>query len=180
MQHPRVSDQAFLALVSTLALLIPVSAAAKQRSGVPSARVGPLTLTYPERLHRRYFSSCDYRVTGVQGACVHGVVIANIRLGRSPELGGSYARLPLTVAKLELVLAAPQAGVVAPVPNYPLSLRNFRNTCRGCTGTRRFSQVGFFFRANDANYWAIAWIGKRIGRRDYRALKSIVASIHPA
>jgi hypothetical protein len=43
---------------------------------------------------------------------------------------------------------------------------------------RRFSQVELFFRASDANYWAVAWIGMHIGRRDYQALKSIVASIH--
>jgi len=86
----------------------------------------------------------------------------------------------VVVAKFELVVAAPQTGVVAAVPAYPLSLRNFRNACRGCgpLQDRRFTQVELFFRANDANYWAIAWIGKRISRRDYRALKSIVASIH--
>jgi hypothetical protein len=171
---------AFLAVVAPLALLISVSAAAKQRNELPSANVGPLTLTYPERFYRRDFASCDYRVTGVQGACVHGVVVANIRLGGKPELGGSNPRLPLKVAKFELVLAAPQAGVVAAVPNYPLSLQKFRDTCRGCAKLRlrRFSQVELFFRANDANYWAIAWIGKHISRRDYQALKSIVASIH--
>jgi hypothetical protein len=114
---------------------------------------------------------------------VHGVVVANVPLGRRPELGGSNAPLPLTVAKFELVSAAPQTGVVAAVPAYPLSLGNFRDACRGCGPLRgrRFRQVELFFRANDANdenYWAIAWIGKRISRRDYQALKSIVASIH--
>jgi hypothetical protein len=119
-------------------------------------------------------------VTGVHGACVRGVVVANIPLGRKPELGGSNPRLPLTVAKFELVLAAPQAGVAAAAPNYPLSLQDFRDTCRGCATVRprRFSQLELFFRAKDANYWAIAWIGKRISRRDHQALESVVASIH--
>jgi len=175
--------QAFFAVVATLALLIPVSAAAEQRDGLPSATVGSLTLAYPKHFYRRYFASCDYRVSGVHGACVHGVVVANMRLGRRPELGESNAPLPLTVAKFELVSAAPQTGVVAAVPAYPLSLGNFRDACRGCGPLRGrpLRQVELFFRANDANdanYWAIAWIGKRISRRDYQALKSIVASIH--
>jgi hypothetical protein len=171
---------AFLAVVALLALLIPVSASAEQRDELPSAKVGALTLTYPARFYRRDFVSCDYKVTGVHGACVQGAVVANVRLGRTPELGASYPRLPLTVAKFELVLAAPQAGVAAPVPTYPLSLRNFRDACRVCGPLRGrpFRQVELFFRANDANYWAIAWVGKRISRRDHQALASIVASIH--
>lgn len=173
---------AFLAVIAPLALLIPVSAAAEQRDELPSAKVGALTFTYPTRFYRRDFMRCDYKVTGVHGACVQGAVVANVRLGRNPELGASYPRLPLTVAKFELVLAAPQAGVAAPVPTYPLSLRNFRDSCRGCgpLRLRRVAQIGFFFRANDANYWAIAWVGKRISGRDYQALESIVASIHPS
>jgi hypothetical protein len=177
--------QVFLALVASLALLIPVSAAAEQRDELPAAKVGSLTLNYPARFYRRDFASCDYRVTGVHGACVRGTVVANVRLGRNPELGASYPRLPLTVAKFELVSAAPQTGVVAAVPTYPLSLRGFRDACRGCGPLRGrpFRQVELFFRANDANdanYWAIAWVGKRISRRDYQALESIVASIHPS
>jgi hypothetical protein len=172
----------FFAVVATLALLIPVSAAAKQRDGLPSATVGPLTLTYPAHFARRYFASCDYRVSGVHGACVHGVVVANMRLGRRSELGESSARLPLTVAKFELVSAAPQTGVVPAVPAYPLSLGNLRDACRGCGPLRGrpFRQAELFFRASDAtdaSYWAIAWIGKRISRHDYQALKSIVVSI---
>lgn len=175
--------RAFLVGLATLALLIPASAAAERRDELPSAEVDSLTFTYPGHFYRRYFASCDYRVSGVHGACVHGVVVANMRLGRRPELGESNAPLPLTVAKFELVSAAPQTGVVAAVPAYPLSLGNFRDACRGCGPLRGrpFRQVELFFRANDANdanYWAIAWIGKRISRRDYRALKSIVASIH--
>jgi len=142
--------------------------------------VDSLTLTYPEHFYGRYYASCDFMVTGVHGACVHGVVLANTRLGPNPELGGSNPRLPLTVAKFQLGVAAPQSGVVAAIPTYPLSLTNFRDACKGCgmIRQRRFSQVELFFRANDANYWAIALIGKRISRRDYQALKSIVASIH--
>jgi hypothetical protein len=138
-----------------------------------------LTFTYPQRFHRRYFASCDFQVTGVHGACVNGVVVANIRLSARPELGASRAGLPRTVAKFELVLAAPQPGVIAPTPSYPLSLRNFRDTCKGCglKRARRVSQHEFWFRAQDANYWAIAWIGTRLSRRDYEALQSIVASI---
>lgn len=173
---------ALLTVLAVLTLLIPVSAAAGKLNGRPSAQVGPLTLTYPAGFHRRYFASCDYRVTGVQGACVNGVVVANAQLGPNPELGASNPKLPRTVAKFELVVAAPQPGVVAPTPRFPLSLRDFQDRCRGCAlfprRLQRFSQVEYFFRANDANYWAIAWIGKRINQRDYRALKSIVASIH--
>jgi hypothetical protein len=173
-------SRAFLVGLATFALLIPASAAAERRDEGPSASVDSLMFTYPERFSLRYFTSCDYSVTGVRGACVHGVVVANLRLGRRPELGGTNARLPLTVAKFELVLDAPETGVVAPVPTYPLSLRDFRATCRGCGPLRgrRVTQVSLWFRANDANYWAIAWIGKRISRRDYQALRSIVASIH--
>jgi hypothetical protein len=179
-RHPRGLRPGFLVVAATLALLTPVSATAEQRDELPSAKVDSLTFAYPEHFYRRYFASCEYMVTGVQGACVHGVVVANIRLGRRPELGGSNSPLPLTVAKFELVRAAPQPGVVAPEPNYPLSLRNFREVCRGCgmLQHRPFSRVSLFFRANSANYWAIVWIGKRINRRDYQALKSIVASIH--
>lgn len=162
-------------------LLIPTAAAAERRDERPSASVDSLTFTYPAHFDRRYFASCEYEVTGDRAACVHGVVVANMRLGRNPELGGSNVRLPLTVAKFELVSAAPQTGVVAAVPAYPLSLGNFREACRGCGPLLRgrpFRQVELFFRANDANYWAIAWVGKRVNRRDYQALKSIVASIH--
>lgn len=170
----------FFAVVATLALLIPVSAAAEQRNEPGSAKVDSLTLTYPEHFHRRFYTSCDFMVTGVHGACVHGVVLANTRLGRNPELGEPNPLLPLTVAKFQLGVAAAQPGVVAATPTYPLSLTNFRDACKGCGQIRhrRFSQVELFFRANDANYWAIALIGKGISRRDYQALKSIVASIH--
>jgi hypothetical protein len=173
---------AFLAVVALLALLIPVSAAAEQGDELPSAKVGALTFTYPTRFYRRDFMRCDFKVTGVHGACVQGAVVANVRLGRNPELGASYPRLPLTVAKFELVLAAPQPGVLGPVPTYPLSLRDLRYSCRGCgqSRLRRFTQIAFFFSANDANYWAIAWVGKRISRPDHQALESIVASIHPS
>lgn len=169
-------------LVATLVLLTPGSAIAK-RTELPAAKVDSLTLTYPEHFYRRYFASCDFMVSGVHGACVHGVVVANIRLGRTPELGAPNPPLPRRVAKFELVLAAPQPGVVAAEPNYPLSLQDFRDVNRGgwrMMRRRHFSQVSLFFRANDANYWAIAWVGKRISRRDYQALKSIVASIHPS
>jgi hypothetical protein len=173
--------RAFLVVAATLALLTPVSATA-ERNELPSARVDSLTFTYPERFYRRYFASCDFLVTGVHGTCVHGVVVANIRLGRRPELGALNPPLPRTVAKFELVLGAPQTGVVAAEPNYPLSLQSFRDVCRGCGARmlrrRHFSQLSLFFRANDSNYWAIAWVGKRISRRDYQALRSIVASIH--
>jgi hypothetical protein len=170
---------AFLAVLA-LALLTPAAAGAERRDEGQSASVDSLTFTYPGHLDRRYFASCDYKVTGVREACVHGVVVANMRLGRRPELGGSGARLPLTVAKFELVSAAPQTDVVAGVPAYPLSLGDFRDACRGCGPLRGRSvrQVELFFRANDTNYWAIAWVGKRISAHDYQALKSIVASIH--
>lgn len=172
----------FAAVVAPLALLIPASAIAERRDEAPSAKVGTLTLTYPARFYRRDFMSCAYRVTGVHGACVQGVVVANVRLGRNPELGASYPQLPRTVAKFELVLAAPQAGVAAPVASYPLSLRSFRDSCRGCgpPRLRPVAQIGLFFRAGDANYWAIAWAGKRISLSDHQALESIVASIHPS
>jgi len=171
---------AFLGVLAPLALLIPVSAAAEHRNEPGSANVDSLTLTYPEHFYRRHYASCDFMVTGVHGACVHGVVLANTRLGPNPELGKSNTLLPRTVAKIQLGVAAPQPGVVAATPTYPLSLTNFRDACKGCgmIRHRRFSQVELFFRANDANYWAIAWIGKRISRRDYQALKAIVASIH--
>jgi hypothetical protein len=171
---------ALVGVLAPLAFLIPAAAAAERRDEAPSARVDSLTFTYPGHFYRRYFASCDYKVTGVRAACVHGVVVANMRLGRRPELGGSSARLPLTVAKFELVSAAPQTGVVAAVPAYPLSLGKFRDACRGCglLRGRPLRQVELFFRAKDANYWAIAWVGKRVNRRDYQALKSIVASIH--
>jgi hypothetical protein len=173
---------AFLAVVALLALLIPVSAAAEQGHELPSAKVGALTFTYTTRFYRRDFMRCDFIVTGVHGSCVQGAVVANVRLGRDPELGASYPWLPLTVAKFELVLAAPQPGVLGPVPSYPLSLRDLHDSCRGCAPLRgqRFAQISFFFRANDANYWAIAWVGKRISRPDHQALESIVASIHPS
>jgi hypothetical protein len=72
---------AFFAVVATLALLIPVSAAAEQRNEPEPAKVDSLTLTYPEHFYGRYYASCDFMVTGVHGACVHGVVLANTRLG---------------------------------------------------------------------------------------------------
>jgi hypothetical protein len=172
---------AFLAVLA-VALLIPTAAGAGRRDEGNSASVDSLTFTYPAHFDRKYFASCDYKATGVHAACVHGVVVANKRLGRRPELGGSGARLPLTVAKFELVSSAPQPDVVAAVPAYPLSLGDFRDACRGCGPLRGrpVRQVELFFRANDANYWAIAWVGKRVNRHDYQALKSIVASIHPS
>lgn len=167
-----------LAILPAVALLIPTSAAAEKRVSPPAARVGGLSMTYPDRFHRRDFTSCDYRVTGVHGACVSGVVVANIRLSSSPELGASHARLGRTVAKFELVTAAPQPDVRPPTATFPLALKNLRDGSRGMPPQRpRFSQLELFFRVKDSNYWAIAWVGKKISRADYKALSSIVASI---
>jgi hypothetical protein len=67
---------------------------------------------------------------------------------------------------------------LAGAPAGPGSLSHYRQIAASARQRPAAREVELFFRANDANYWAIAWIGKHISRRDYQALKSIVASIH--
>jgi hypothetical protein len=140
-----------------------------------SATVAAVRFVFPGRFDRRYFSSCRYRVTGVRGACVRGVVVASYPLTSNPELGaGAPFRHGGVV--LELYRAPGQGpNVIASTVLPPLSLSDFHFVGRGIRPSTEQSEL--FFRARGANYWAIAWVGKRAAKSDRGALASVVASI---
>jgi hypothetical protein len=116
-----------VALISAVATTSSVGMAGLRDSPTRSATVSALRLTYPASFARRYFTSCAYMVTGVRGACVHGVFVASHRLPNAPERPG-WQFLTREVV-LELCQAPPQryrnTSVVASVYAFPLSLADF-------------------------------------------------------
>ncbi len=113
-------------------------------------------------------------VTGVRGACVDGVVIADYRLSRQPELGAGI--FPVSGVVFELCRAPQQAPGTAPPAKFPLSLRDFHFVGRGIGGPSPY-QRELFFSVTGANYWAIAWIGRSARIRSSHAMPLIVASV---
>ena len=65
--------------------------------------------------------------------------------------------------------------MIASTVRLPLSLSDFHFAGMGIRPSTE--QQELFFRAQGANYWAIAWVGKRAGKSDRDALASVVASI---
>ena len=141
-----------------------------------SATIAAVRFVFPRRFHRRYFSSCRYMVTGVRGACVRGVVVASYPLAPNPEGGAAGASFRHGGVLLELYRAPSQGpDVIARTVLPPLSLSDLRTVGRGPRPSTE--QRELFFRAKGANYWAIAWLGKRASESDRNALASAVASI---
>jgi hypothetical protein len=124
-------------------------------------------------------------VTGVHGACVHGVFVASHRLPRAPEQTGW--QFSTREVALELYRAPPQRYrhkvVVASGYPFPLSLTEFTRAGRVFPiGGRQPSgneQLELFFRADHNNYWAIVWISAGVSKADRSALATMVASIEP-
>jgi hypothetical protein len=138
--------------------------------------VAAVRFVFPDRFDRRSFSSCRYEVTGVRGTCVRGVVVASHPLRSNPEMGAAGASFRSGGVALELYRAPPQGpAVVAATVLPPLSLSDFHAVGRGIRPSTE--QRELFFRAKGANYWAIAWLGKRASESDRNALASAVASI---
>jgi hypothetical protein len=141
-----------------------------------SATVAAVRFVFPRRFDRRYFSSCRYMVTGVRGACVRGVVVASYPLKPNPEIARSGASFRSHGVALELYRAPSQGpNVIAQTVVPPLSLSDFHFVGRGIRPSTE--QQELFFRAQGANYWAIAWVGNRAAKSDRGALASVVASI---
>lgn len=140
------------------------------------AAVGPLRVVYPSSLHRRYFSSCSYAVTGIRsGACVRGVVVASYPLKPNPELTGTGASLPSNGILFELYRAPTQHPVATRKLLPPMSLSDFHAVGRGMRATGE--QRELLFRAKGANYWAIAWVGKHASKSVRDALGGVIGSI---
>lgn len=140
------------------------------------AAVGPLRVVYPGSMHRRYFSSCSYAVTGARsGACVRGVVVASYPLKRHPELGAPDASFRQDGVLFELYRAPQQPVATRTLPPPPLSLTDFHVVGEGMHATDE--QREGFFRAKGANYWAIVWIGKHASKSDRDDLTGVIGSI---
>jgi hypothetical protein len=140
-----------------------------------SATVAAVRFVFPDRFHRRYFSSCRYMVAGIRGACVHGVVVASYPLRPNPELGAAGASFRSRGVALELYRAPWQGPDIASTLRPPVSLADFHFVGRGPRPSTE--QRELFFSVRRANYWAIAWVGNRAAESDRGALASVVASI---
>jgi hypothetical protein len=154
------------------------SGAVADLTGPPpvTVTVGSLRVTYPSVLHGRYFSSCRFAVTGVRsGACVRGVVVASYRLKSNPELGEPGASFRADGVLFQLYRAPRQQAAAIPMVPPPLSLADFHAVGRGIRASTE--QRELFFRAKGANYWAIAWIGKRATRLERNELSGAISSI---
>jgi hypothetical protein len=140
------------------------------------AAVGPLRVVYPSSLHRRYFFSCSFAVTGVHsGACVRGVVVASYPLRPSPELGARGASFRSDGVLFELYRAPTQQPVATRKLPPPVALADFHAVGKGLRATGE--QRELFFRAKGANYWAIAWVGKYASKSDRDDLSGVIGSI---
>lgn len=141
------------------------------------AAVGPLRVVYDSgHIHRRYFSSCSYAVTGVHsGACVRGVVVASYPLKPNPELGARGASFRSDGVLFELYRAPTQQPVATRKLPPPVSLADFHAVGKGMRSTGE--QRELFFRAKGANYWAIAWVGKHASKSDRDDLTGVIGSI---
>ena len=141
-----------------------------------SATVAAVRFVFPDRFHRRYFSSCRYMVTGVHGGCVRGVVVASYPLRPNPEGGAAGASFRHGGVLLELYRAPWQGpNVIAPTIQPPVSLSAFHFAGMGERPSTE--QRELFFSVRRVNYWAIAWVGSRAAKPDRDALASVVASI---
>jgi hypothetical protein len=171
-------------VVGCMAALVIGAGPAQRRSLAPSGAAGPVTVgaiaaTLPAGFHYRYFRSCSYRVTGVRGACVRGVVVADYRLLAQPEIGARGARYPQSGVALELYRAPKQEPpVVATAAHFPVSLSEFHFVGRGLGGPSQ-SQRELFFRVGGRNYWAIAWTGSKSSPSQRRRLAALISSIRP-
>jgi hypothetical protein len=162
--------------ITAIGVLVPGASGHSNPAPASIAAVGPLHLVYPSSLHRRYFSSCSYAVTGDRsGACVHGVVLASYPLRPNPELGGSGATFKHSGVLFELYRSPRQQPVAVRTMPPRLSLADFHAVGRGMHRTGE--QRGSFFRAKGGNYWAIAWIGKHAGKSDRDDLTGVIRSI---
>ena len=141
-----------------------------------SATVAAVRFDFPRRFDRRYFSSCRYVVTGVRGTCVRGVVVASYQLRPNPEIAAAGASFRRGGVALELYRAPWQGPeVIAPTMQPPVSLADFCSVGKGIRSS--IEQRELFFSVRGANYWAIAWVGRRATKSERGALASAVASI---
>lgn len=141
-----------------------------------TASVGSLRFIYSGTLHRRYFSSCSYAVTGDRSeACVRGVVVASYPLRSSPELGAKGASFRSGGVLFELYRAPRRKPVATRALPPSLSLSDFHPARKGMhtNGEKR----ELFFRAKGANYWAIAWVGRQASKSNRDDLSYLIGSI---
>lgn len=140
-----------------------------------SAVVGGLSFNYPRAYDRHHFSSCRRAVTFEVNACVEGVVVANYRLNRNPDLRDSSDAGSLSKGvAFELYYYRSARQPRSGKRRLPLSLSDLRLARLMSYGSEREALL----RINDAEYRAVAWIGRQSDKHDRAALAAFVTSVH--
>lgn len=142
--------------------------------GANAAVVGHLRFNYPLNFQHRYFSTTNHAVTDARHIRVHGVVVANYRLKRNPELHGSGARFPASGVFFELFQAPRRHHHLAPVRGFPLTIFDLPDIKRLPPARE---QGGTFFSANGRNYRVILWVGPNAPKSAQLSAEQIVTTI---
>jgi hypothetical protein len=148
---------------------------AGDQGGANAAVVGGLRFNYPFAFHQRSFVTAKHAVTGARHVRVHGVVVSNYRLERSPELHGSGKRLPADGVFFELYEMPRRQLRPPPVRGFPLTIFDLPDI-PGLPAARE--QGGTSFRANGRNYRVILWVGPNAPEASQLAAEQIVTTIH--
>jgi hypothetical protein len=148
---------------------------AGEPGGANAALVGGLRFNYPLSFKGRYFSTTNHAITATHHVRVHGVVVANYRLKRNPELHGSGVRFPADGVFFELYEAPRRKDHVAPVRGFPLTIFDLPDI-PGLPAARE--QGATSFSANGRSYRVILWVGPQAPKAAQLAAEQIVTTIH--
>jgi hypothetical protein len=148
---------------------------AGEPGGSNAAIVGGLRFNYPFSFRQRNFSTTNHTITATRHVRVHGVVIANYRLKRNPELHGNGVRFPSNGVFFELYEAPRSKNHAAPVRGFPLTIFDLPDL-PGLPPARE--QGATSFSANGRSYRVILWVGPNAPKVAQLAAEQIVTTIH--
>lgn len=148
---------------------------AGEPGGANAAIVGGLRFNYPLSFKQRNFSTTNHEITATHRVRVHGVVVANYRLKRNPELHGSGVRLPSNGVFFELYEAPRRRNHAAPVRGFPLTIFDLPDVA-GLPAARE--QGATSFSVNGRSYRVILWVGPNAPKVAQLAAEQIVTTIH--
>jgi hypothetical protein len=144
------------------------------KGGANAAVVAGLRFFYPLNFQERYFATTKHAITGTHNIRVHGVVVANYRLKRHPELHGSGLRFPSDGVFFELYKVPRRGHQLAPVRSFPLTIFDLPDI-GGLPAARE--QGGTSFTVKGRSYRVILWVGPHAPKSAQLSAEQIVSTI---